>query len=347
MANSYVEYVGDGIQDAFQIPFGFLRNTHIIAQLNAVEVDTFSISGSTLTFDTAPSDSVAIKILRATPREPIHEYKDGSSPTADQLNETALQALYVSQELEDGTISGSPVIENNSLTLAKLVQIPQNQILGRASSGTGDVESLTASQVRTAAGLAATSTSTCLVAANNLSDLTSASTARTNLGLATIASTGQYVNLLTKPQEYQTEKKTTDSTSSGTFAAISGFSVAITPRSNTSKVRVQAVMKFGTNSSGSAGHYRLMRGSTPINVGTPTGSQDACTGSIAAQLDTKTYCEVIDFLDEPASASEVTYSVQWRATAGTCYLNRSGNDSGSSAPATSSTISVKEIIYTL
>lgn len=104
-----------------------------------------------------------------------------------------------------------------AITFAKTQAIATGVILGRSSSGSGDIEELSASSARTVLGLGdsatlSVGTTTGTVAAgddsritgaaqkaSNLSDLASASTARTNLGLATVASSGDYNDLENAP----------------------------------------------------------------------------------------------------------------------------------------------------
>lgn len=102
-----------------------------------------------------------------------------------------------------GTIT-TPTINNQAVTNAKLANIPTNRIKGRATAGSGVVEDLTVSQTKTMLSLdqvdntsdldkpistaVATALATKLTASNNLSDLTNAATARTNLGV--VAQTG-------------------------------------------------------------------------------------------------------------------------------------------------------------
>lgn len=187
MANSYTNYTGNGIKDTYVIPFGFLAKTHIQATINTVETGDFQVIGSTIVFDTPPVADAAIKVFRVTPRRPLVEYFDGGSPRASQQNTAALQALYIAQEIEDGTLTGEAVIPNNSLTVTKLERVDSGTILGRKTSGTGNVEKLTTAEVKTALGLAAVATS------GAYTDLSEKPT------LATVAITGAYDDLTGKP----------------------------------------------------------------------------------------------------------------------------------------------------
>jgi len=151
-------------------------------------------------------------------------------------------------------------------------------------------------------------------------------------------------------QVLSTTKTDTFSSSSTTFTAITGLSQAITPSSATSKVLVIANIK-GASDEGTAGctfNYRLMRDSTPIDIGDAAGSRDQTTGSLSTRSIGTAYILMADtavILDSPATTSSTTYSVQGRTqSAGTFYLNRTEDDSNSALiPRSISSITVMEV----
>lgn len=107
---------------------------------------------------------------------------------------------------------------------------------------------------------------------------------------------------------------------SGTFAAITGASAAITPSAASSKILVTAML----NTSGSVyGQYiRLLKGGSTIAgaLGTVSGSRTAITAYAgtpgdAAEMDT---CH-INYLDSPSSTSAVTYTLDGSARAATTW----------------------------
>ena len=56
-----VSYTGDGSTTQYSIPFPFIDSTHVKAFIDAVETTAFTISSSTLTFNSAPANSSVIK----------------------------------------------------------------------------------------------------------------------------------------------------------------------------------------------------------------------------------------------------------------------------------------------
>jgi len=102
-------YTGDGNDKTFDITFPYLETTDVIASLAGVTktLDTdYTISGSVLTFNTAPGNAVAISIFRNTNIETAQAiYTAGSSVKAADLNDNQNQALYKLEEV--GTVTAS------------------------------------------------------------------------------------------------------------------------------------------------------------------------------------------------------------------------------------------------
>ena len=95
------------------------------------------------------------------------------------------------------------------------------------------------------------------------------------------------------------------------FHTVTGMSVTITPKFNTSKILVM----YDMNWSAINGHCscRLMRDSTPIKVGDASGNKIQATGQIhhSGQNDQYDLEQVSGtHLDSPSTTSAVTYSMQ-------------------------------------
>jgi len=162
--------------------------------------------------------------------------------------------------------------------------------------------------------------------------------------LITTASSGQSIPKAALPtgsvlQVVSTTKVDVTSSTSATYADITGMSVSITPTSATSKILVM----FSANTSDSAGTnntlLRLVRNSTNLAVGTE-GTSNNGTNFIRVPDNLTVYCACMNFLDSPATTSSTTYKLQWVVPTGTIYLNRRGSDTNFG---TSSTITVMEI----
>jgi hypothetical protein len=153
------------------------------------------------------------------------------------------------------------------------------------------------------------------------------------------ASTGLKWNTGSILQIVSTTKTDTFSTTSTSFADITGLSVSITPKFSTSKIFV--TLFFGTLCQGSAGEQgsiNLVRNSTAIaqpDSGSLAGSLQFYTPSPFEPVNGS-----ISFLDSPATTSSTTYKAQIKTTGNTVYVNRRGSGTDVNAV---STITVMEV----
>ena len=90
---------GDGTTTAYTIAFAYIDSSDITAFVNDVETTAFTVSGSTVTFTTAPPSGQTIKISRVTENTTIQaDFQSGSALRAVDLNSNFTQLLYVAQE---------------------------------------------------------------------------------------------------------------------------------------------------------------------------------------------------------------------------------------------------------
>jgi hypothetical protein len=147
-------------------------------------------------------------------------------------------------------------------------------------------------------------------------------------------------------QVASTLKQDTFTTSSTSYTDVTGLSVSITPTSATSKILVTAVVSLAnTNTSGYNTRGAILRDSTIIGAGTPSGNRPA--GSFFLQSFTTRNVTPISMtvLDSPATTSATTYKVQIATeSGGTAAVGRVYDDSDSaSVPRLACSITVMEI----
>jgi hypothetical protein len=147
-------------------------------------------------------------------------------------------------------------------------------------------------------------------------------------------------------QVVQTVKSDTFSSTSTSFADVTGLSATITPSSTSNKILVTVSISHG-RSSAILNHFKLLRGTTDIAIGDTGGSGTRSTiGSYLGSADSVSdlITSTIQFLDSPSSTSSTTYKIQTKvqASGGTSYVNRSGSD-GIYGARTISTITLMEI----
>ena len=124
-------------------------------------------------------------------------------------------------------------------------------------------------------------------------------------------------------QVVQTFKNNTDSTSSGSFADISGFTVSITPSATSSKILYSGHLYLGF--SGAEGNFRLTRtvGGTATEIGNSSVVDDDADGAFAIGGGSQYTPATFSFLDSPNTTSATTYKMQWKVESShTFYLNR-------------------------
>ena len=108
-----VSYTGDGSDKTFDITFPFLKDSHVKVSVGGetkTVTSDYSISGTVVTFVTAPANDAAIKLYRDTPIVTAeHEYTAGSSVKSDSLNDNQLQALYAIEEAKLVTVTSGGI----------------------------------------------------------------------------------------------------------------------------------------------------------------------------------------------------------------------------------------------
>jgi hypothetical protein len=132
-------------------------------------------------------------------------------------------------------------------------------------------------------------------------------------------------------QVVSTTKTDTFTTSSSTFADITGLSATITPSSTSSKIYVSVDLVSSQNTASTATHFRLVRDSTAIALGDAAGSRiRASSGSYAANA-AENAPVGISFVDSPSTTSSTVYKVQIASVINGAQstINRSNNDADS------------------
>lgn len=97
-------YTGDGSTTDYSITFPFLEGDDIKAKVDSVTTTAFSVTGTTLSFDTAPANTKPILIYRDTGIDKTKvTFQVGASVRAQDLNTINKQLLYAIQEEESNT----------------------------------------------------------------------------------------------------------------------------------------------------------------------------------------------------------------------------------------------------
>lgn len=100
MAITQNTYTGDGTSVLFSFSFPYLANTDIKVSLDGVTTTAYTLANATtIEFNTAPANGVAIRIYRETDIESTKAmFYPGAAIRAQDLNDDFEQVLYASQE---------------------------------------------------------------------------------------------------------------------------------------------------------------------------------------------------------------------------------------------------------
>jgi len=102
MAYSYVAYTGNGSTTQFAITFPYVSQAHIKVYVNYVDTAYTYANTTTVQVATAPGNGLRVEVRRVTPINAVLvDYTDGATLVAADLDTTALQNLYLEQELDD------------------------------------------------------------------------------------------------------------------------------------------------------------------------------------------------------------------------------------------------------
>ena len=104
-------YSGNNSTKTFSITFPFLKEDHVNAKVGGTDTSAFTISGTNLTFTTAPPTGTDNVVLyRDTPIvTPEHTYQAGTSIRSTSLNDNQKQVLYAVEEAKLVTVTSGGI----------------------------------------------------------------------------------------------------------------------------------------------------------------------------------------------------------------------------------------------
>lgn len=106
MAYSYNQYVGNGVITDFSITFGYLATAHVSVLVDNVAVSFTWVTPAVVRVSPAPAFGTLVKVQRTTPRTVrVVDFTDASTLNEMQLDNSALQMMYLAQEAMDLSVS--------------------------------------------------------------------------------------------------------------------------------------------------------------------------------------------------------------------------------------------------
>lgn len=99
-------YNGDGTTTNFNVTFPYLSQDHVVVEVDEVVTSFTWVTASTIQISPAPAVDARVAIYRQTPiTTPINDFENGSVLNEEQLDNSFLQTLYVTQESYDNSES--------------------------------------------------------------------------------------------------------------------------------------------------------------------------------------------------------------------------------------------------
>jgi hypothetical protein len=128
MANTYVDYTGDGSETDFNFSFPYIKTSHVVVEVNEGQgagglnkwvrktlTTDYSVQTSPSTFVrfvTAPANNVRIRVLRDSDASTgIVDFANGSVLTETELDNSYEHNRYLAEEAEEG-ITGGALVKN-------------------------------------------------------------------------------------------------------------------------------------------------------------------------------------------------------------------------------------------
>jgi hypothetical protein len=239
-------YTGNGSSTNYSFTFPYLETTDIKVSLNGTITTAYTLANATtIQFNTAPANGVAIRIYRVTDDAALAaQFYPGSAIRSQDLNDNFTQNLYVTQESNRdatsaiSTANSATTTANTALSTANAASATATTASTNASAAvaTANTASTNASAAVSTANTASTNASTALSTANSAASdaATALSTANTALSTANTASTNASAAVSTANTASTNASSAVSTANTASSNATSAVSTANTAASNAS-----------------------------------------------------------------------------------------------------------------
>lgn len=297
MAITENTYTGNGSTVLFSFTFPYLKTADIKVSLNGVLTTAYTLANATtVQFNTAPANGVAVKIYRKTDDSQVAAvFSPGSAIRSTDLNDSFTQNLYVTQESNRDatqalTASGSAVTTANT------------------ALSTANAASATATTASTNASAAVTTANTANATAN--SAVTTANTASTNATTAVNTANAATATANTASSSASSAVSTANSALSTANTASTNASAAVTTANSAASAASSAVATANTastNASNALSTANTALSNSSAAVTTANNADSKADAAIAAVASSVNYTAIANVASIPASPANNTY----------------------------------------
>ena len=233
MAITQNTFTGDGSTTNFSFTFEYIKQSDVKASLDGTSTTAFTLANATtLSFNTAPANGVAIRIFRDTAIDSLKAtFFPGSAIKAEDLNDNFTQNNFAVQEA-DFDVATSNATANTAKTTADTAIATANTASTNATAAvsTANTASTNASAAVSTANTASTNASNAVTTANSAA--TDAAAAVTTANSATTTANGAVTTANAASATANAATSTANTAASDAASAVSTANTASTNASN-------------------------------------------------------------------------------------------------------------------
>lgn len=112
MANSFIKYTGNGATTNYAVPFDYISQSHVSADVDGVDTSFTWVDAGNISFSSAPSNGAVIKIYRESSQDAaLVDFETPSILSEEDLDTAFLQSFYMAQEAID-TLSDGIIVKD-------------------------------------------------------------------------------------------------------------------------------------------------------------------------------------------------------------------------------------------
>ncbi len=101
MPNTITEYLGNGTQTDFAVPFQYISRDHVKVTKAGASVPFTWFTASVIRITPAPSVGERVKVVRDTPKAPLVNFNASSALVDADLDLATVQAIFIAEEAVD------------------------------------------------------------------------------------------------------------------------------------------------------------------------------------------------------------------------------------------------------